>query len=114
MPRGPRAAGLDFPRACLRISIVTKLRQIFVCATPGEGRCGAKGGGELLEAFREEVERLGLPASAVLRNACTRRHEEGPVVFIYPDDVWHTRVTRGDVPGIVERYLAPDRAGSRS
>ena len=83
------------------------LRQIFVCATPGEGRCGAKGGGELLDAFTAEVERRGLSPSAVLRNACTRRHEEGPVVFIYPDDVWYTRVAPEDVPGIVERHLSP-------
>jgi (2Fe-2S) ferredoxin len=92
---------------------MTTLRQIFVCATPGEGRCGAKGGGELLEAFRDEVERRGLSPSAILRNACTRRHEEGPIVFIYPDDVWYTRVTPADVPRIVELHLAPAGMGSR-
>ena len=81
------------------------MRQIFVCATPGEGRCGPKGGNELLEVFREEVVRLGLSPSAVLRNACTRRHEEGPVVFVFPDDVWYTRVKSEDVPGIVEKHL---------
>jgi (2Fe-2S) ferredoxin len=86
-----------------------KVCQIFVCATLGEGRCGAKGGGELLEMFKEEVELRGIPPSAVLRNPCTRRHEEGPVVFVYPDDVWYTRVTSEDVPGIVERHLAPMR-----
>ena len=88
---------------------MSKLCQIFVCATPGEGRCGAKGGSELLEAFKVEVDRRGIPPSAVLRNACTRRHEEGPVVFIFPDDVWYTRVKLEDVPGIVERHLAPAR-----
>jgi (2Fe-2S) ferredoxin len=81
--------------------------QIFVCATPGDGRCGAKGGGELLAAFKDEVELRGFPPSTVLRNACTRRHEEGPVVFIYPDDVWYTRVTSEDVSEIVERHLVP-------
>ncbi|CAN5724173.1 hypothetical protein BH24ACT21_BH24ACT21_15920 [soil metagenome] len=86
-----------------------RLCQIFVCATPGEGRCGAKGGGELLESFREEVERLGLSSAMVLRNACTRRHHEGPVVFIYPDDVWYTEVAPEDVRGILERHLAPAR-----
>jgi (2Fe-2S) ferredoxin len=88
---------------------MSKLCQIFVCATLGEGRCGAKGGGELLEMFEEEVERHGIPSTAVLRNACTRRHEEGPVVFIYPNDVWYTRVMPEDVPAIVERHLAPMR-----
>jgi NADP-reducing hydrogenase subunit HndC len=88
---------------------VRRLCQIFVCATPGEGRCGAKGGDGLLDAFREEVDRRGISSSSVLRNACTRRHEEGPVVFIYPDDVWYTRVKPEDVPEIVERYLATTR-----
>lgn len=83
--------------------------QIFVCATPGEGRCGAKGGCELLEAFRNEVDRRGFTPTVVLRNACTRRHEEGPVVFIYPDDAWYTRVKLEDVPEIVERHLASTR-----
>jgi (2Fe-2S) ferredoxin len=85
------------------------LCQVFVCATPGEGRCGAKGGGELFEVFRAEVERCGLSPTSVLRNACARRHHEGPVVFVYPDDVWYTRVRPEDVPGIVERHLAPAR-----
>jgi (2Fe-2S) ferredoxin len=86
---------------------MSKVRQIFVCATPGEGRCGAKGGGVLFEKFREEVERFGIPPSSVLRNACTRRHEQGPVVFVYPDDVWYTLVKPEDVRGIVERHLVP-------
>ncbi len=85
---------------------VEGLRQIFVCATPGEGRCGARGGGELFEAFREEVARLGLSPSTVLRNACTRRHGEGPVVFVFPDDVWYTCVKSEDVPSIVEKHLS--------
>ena len=84
---------------------MARICQIFVCATPGEGRCGARGGGELLEAFRAEVGRRGFSPTAVLRNACTRRHEEGPVVFIYPDDVWYTRVKLEEVPEIVERHL---------
>ena len=46
----------------------------------------------------------------MLRNACTRRHEEGPVVFIYPDDVWYTRVRPEDVSEIVERHLVPVEA----
>ena len=100
---------LHFSLARHRIRAVATLRQIFVCATPGDGRCGAKGGGELLEAFRSEVERRGLSPSAVVRNACARRHHEGPVVFVYPDDVLYTRVRAEDVPIIVERHLVPAR-----
>jgi (2Fe-2S) ferredoxin len=84
---------------------MTVPRQIFVCATPGEGRCGEKGGGELLERFRQEISTRGHPPELVLRNSCTRRHEEGPVVFVFPDDVWYTRVTLDEVPGIVDQHL---------
>lgn len=91
---------------------MTSFRQIFVCATPGEGRCGEKGGDELLEAFRDEVERRGMSSSVVLRNACTRRHEEGPVVFVFPDDVWYTRVRKDDVSRIVERHLSAAKVES--
>jgi len=94
------------------MTVPAQIKQIFVCATPGEGRCGEKGGAELLERFREEVSRGGYPQEVVLRNSCTRRHEEGPVVFVFPDDVWYTRVTPDDVPGIVARHLER-RAGAR-
>ena len=57
--------------------------------------------------FREEVERYGLSPTTVLRNACTRRHHEGPIVFVYPDDVWYTKVSLDEVSDIVERHLAP-------
>jgi (2Fe-2S) ferredoxin len=95
---------------------VDRFCQIFVCATPGEGRCGARGGTELLQEFKDEVIRRGFSPTAVLRNVCTRRHEEGPVVFIYPDDVWYTRVRPDDVPEIIERYLVTEKlqaSGSR-
>ncbi|TCJ17388.1 (2Fe-2S) ferredoxin domain-containing protein [Rubrobacter taiwanensis] len=88
---------------------MARFRQIFVCATPGEGRCGARGGGELLRLFEEEVARRGLSGTMVVRNTCTRRHERGPVVFIFPDDVWYYEVAPEDVPRIVERHAAGDR-----
>ncbi len=88
---------------------MSKFCQIFVCATPGEGRCGEKGGGALLKRFQKEVESRGLSSATVLRNACTRRHHEGPVVFVYPDDVWYTEVSSEDVPRIVERHLVGGR-----
>ena len=96
-------------RADWEVNHVPNQTQIFVCATSGEDRCGEKGGGELLDRFREEVGRRGFSPSAVLRNACARRHHEGPVVFVYPDDVWYTEVSPGEVPEIVERHLVRER-----
>lgn len=81
--------------------------QIFVCATPGSDRCGEKGGVELLAAFREEAESRGLDAGVIVqRQPCSRRHHEGPVVFVFPDDAWYTEVKPSDVPGIFRKHLA--------
>ncbi len=93
---------------------MTNFQQILVCATPGSGQCGEKGGRELLELFRREVERLGYSPEIVQRNPCSRRHHEGPVVFIFPDDVWYTEVKPEDVPEIVENHLSKDEARNRS
>lgn len=87
-------------------------RQIFVCATPGEGRCGEKGGDELLARFREEAERRGYPLEVVQRNPCSRRHHEGPVVFVFPDDVWYTEVEPEDVEKILDRHLPAEARGA--
>lgn len=86
-------------------------KQIFVCATPGSDicglRCGERGGTELLEAFREAVRHRGFDASLVVqRQPCTRRHHEGPVVFIFPDDTWYTEVEPEDIPRILDRHLS--------
>lgn len=91
---------------------MSSLQQIFVCATPGGGQCGEKGGRELLELFRREVERRGYSPEAVQRNPCSRRHHEGPVVFIFPDDVWYTEVSPENVGEIVERHLSKGEAGA--
>lgn len=91
---------------------MTNFQQIFVCATPGEGRCGEKGGDELLSRFREEAERRGRPVGIVQRNPCSRRHHEGPVVFIFPDDVWYTEVAPDDVAGILDRHLSAEARGA--
>lgn len=91
---------------------MTNFQQILVCATPGSGQCGEKGGRELLELFRREVEKLGYPAEIVQRNPCSRRHHEGPVVFVFPDDVWYTEVSPGDVAGIVANHLS--KSGART
>ena len=83
---------------------MARWKQIFVCATAGEGRCGEKGGGELLRLFEDEVEHRGLSEVMVVRNGCTRQHDRGPVVFVSPDDTWHYEVRPEEVPQIVERH----------
>src|SRR5215218_2077912 len=93
---------------------VDGLRLIFVCATPGEGRCGAKGGSELLEAFRKEVIRLGLPPSAVLRNACTPRQEAPTAAFYVVEEGAPVQGLCGTPPELYAKSISRAALGSEA
>jgi (2Fe-2S) ferredoxin len=96
---------------------------LFVCqneraADNPRGCCLARGGKELLNAFKQEIgvrglrERIEFDGSSCL-DCCAW----GPTVVVYPENVWYGKVTPEDVPAIVEaianglvidRLLIPD------
>lgn len=87
------------------------LRCVFVCGNlrpPGHprGSCGAKGGADVRQAFKAELERRGLHGRIrAVPSGCFDLCEEGPVVLVHPDDVWYRGVTMADVPAIVSDHL---------
>ena len=36
---------------------------------------------------------------------CLDRCEEGPVIVVYPEEVWYTYVDRQDIDEIIDRHL---------
>ena len=45
---------------------------------------------------------------------CLDRCEEGPVIVVYPEEVWYTYVDREDIDEIVERASAATAAWSNA
>lgn len=79
---------------------------VLVCTFDRPGHCGSFGGLELLQSFREEVDRLGLAKEIlVTRAGCTGQHAWGPTVIIYPEGIWYARVKPEDVPVIIQEHL---------
>jgi len=81
---------------------------IFVCSSArlnGEikGFCAQQDGLEILENFVEEVQDRGLDTEAMVTNTgCFGLCSMGPVVMIYPDQIWYGKVTPDDVEEIMD------------
>ncbi len=81
---------------------------IFVCEHEREpnhpkGSCKGRGSAALLDAFREEVSRMGLaPVCRVNKAGCLGLCRVGPTVVIYPQGIWYGGVAPEDVPEIVK------------
>lgn len=89
-------------------------KHIFICenerpADHPRGCCLHKGSSELKEIFKKRMKELGLN-SRMRANAagCLDACEHGPVIVIYPEQVWYGGVTKDDVEEIIQSHLLND------
>ena len=86
-------------------------RHIFVCTSSRpngqqKGFCHTKDGVAVLAKFIEELEERGLSGAVMVSNTgCFGLCEQGPVVVVYPDNVWYGSVTPDDVEAIMEKHI---------
>ena len=72
---------------------------ISICGGTG---CHAYRSEDVADALAEEIERQGLNGEVELKvTGCHGFCERGPLVAIYPQEIFYQRVTRDDVPEIV-------------
>lgn len=88
---------------------------IFVCTSSRltglpKGYCQSKGGAELVMKFMEEIEERELGGEVFVNNTgCFGICEQGPIVLIYPDNVWYKAVTLADVETIMDEHIEGGR-----
>ena len=81
-------------------------KHIFVCTSSRpngtqKGFCHTKTGVDVMQKFMEEIEERGSGGEVFLTNTgCFGICEKGPVVAVYPDNVWYGSVTVDDVAEI--------------
>lgn len=86
-------------------------RHIFVCTSSRpngqqKGFCHTKDGVSVLGKFIEELEERGLSGEVMVSNTgCFGLCEQGPIVVVYPDNVWYGSVTPDDVEAIMEEHI---------
>jgi (2Fe-2S) ferredoxin len=94
-------------------------RHVFVCTNrrpegDPRGCCAAKGSEEVRALFKEELEKRGLKGRVRANAAgCLDTCALGVSVVVYPEGVWYGRVTKEDVPLIVEEHLIGGRPVER-
>ncbi len=86
-------------------------KHIFVCTSYD---CSSHGSEELFETLREKVrERDAAGEIKVTKTGCLKECEYGPIMVVYPDGVWYSRVMWEDLDEIVDSHLIDGRIVSR-
>jgi (2Fe-2S) ferredoxin len=84
------------------------VRHVFVC-THGEF-CPFDGSGEIHRLLKEGVARSGLKvAIRVNRSGCFNQCGNGPMVVVYPENVWYGGVTPEKARRILEEHILGGR-----
>ena len=65
---------------------------------------------------KSKVKQLGLTGPGKVRvnqAGCLDRCEEGPVLVVYPEEVWYTYVDQEDIDEIIDEHLVNGRVVER-
>ena len=84
---------------------------VFFCCNqrdPPERCCATNDALEMQQYAKKRIKALGLSGKDRVRinkAGCLDRCEEGPVIVVYPEEVWYTYVDRQDIDEIIDRHL---------
>ena len=71
-----------------------------------KGCCASKGSRNLLEKFKEEMERRQLFGSAMVNGVtCLDTCASGPCMVIYPEGIWYGPLKAEDITEIIEQHI---------
>lgn len=84
---------------------------VLVCGGTG---CTSSGSGEIITRLETELGKQNLDKEVkVVRTGCFGLCEAGPIVIVYPEGAFYSRVTPEDVAEIVEEHLLKGRIVTR-
>ena len=84
---------------------------VLICAGTG---CTSSGSVAVCDALEKELEAKGLTEEIkIVKTGCFGLCALGPVMIIYPEGTFYSRVTAADIPEIVEEHLLKGRLVER-
>lgn len=92
---------------------------VFFCTNlraDGSECCQRFNAGSLREYAKQRSKELGLAGKGGVRintAGCLDRCAEGPVIVVYPDDVWYTYLDHADIDEIFAEHLQQGRIVER-
>lgn len=94
-------------------------KHVFFCCnqrSPGETCCNNHGASEMRAYAKSRIKALKLSGKGKIRinqAGCMDRCDEGPVLVVYPEEVWYTYVDRADIDEIIDEHLLHGRVVER-
>ncbi len=91
----------------------------FICTnerSDGRRSCGNAGSAELRAYAKARIKELGLSGAGKVRvntAGCLDRCALGPVMVIYPEEVWYSYQTEKDVDEIIEQHFGQNQLVKR-
>ncbi|GLR13076.1 ferredoxin [Chitinimonas prasina] len=92
---------------------------VFFCTNQrpnGESCCADFGASDMHAYAKNRVKELGLAGEGKVRTnkaGCLDRCALGPVMVVYPDNVWYQYVDKEDVEEIIQEHLLNGREVAR-
>ena len=84
---------------------------VLICAGTG---CTSSGSANVADALEKQLVEVGLSEEIkVVRTGCFGLCALGPIMIVYPEGTFYSRVTVEDIPEIVEEHLLKGRLVSR-
>ncbi|MBQ2325397.1 MAG: NAD(P)H-dependent oxidoreductase subunit E, partial [Clostridia bacterium] len=84
---------------------------VLICAGTG---CTSSGSAAVRSALSAELEKHGLTEEIkMVQTGCFGLCALGPIMIVYPEGVFYSRVTAEDIPEIVEEHLLKGRPVQR-
>lgn len=75
-----------------------------------KGFCHNKHGVEIVENFLSEISDRDLEGEVMVSNTgCFGLCEQGPMVVVYPENVWYSQVSPDDVEEIMDEHIEEGR-----
>ncbi|MCR1899886.1 NADH-quinone oxidoreductase subunit NuoF [Irregularibacter muris] len=85
--------------------------QVLICGGTG---CHSSGSGKLVDIFKKEFIKHGLEEEIdLILTGCFGLCELGPIVIVYPEGAFYSRVEEKDIPELVEEHLVKGRVLKR-
>jgi (2Fe-2S) ferredoxin len=94
-------------------------KHIFICDNQREaghprGCCHDKGSTEIIEEFKKHLKELGLNSKMRVNKAgCLDACEFGPVMVVYPEQIWYGNFSKNDIEEIIQSHLLNDKPVER-
>ena len=93
---------------------------VFFCCNqrddPTRACCNNNGASALRDYAKGRIKALGQSGAGRVRinmAGCLDRCEEGPVIVVYPEEVWYTYVDQADIDEIISEHLVNGRVVAR-